>query len=155
MLPFKKALLGGAGLAASFCLFQAGQATASAQSISADDWAAMIQAVQQTTPTAPELLPVTGAFYSAQFRFWPPMPTDVNQVPAWSLGDGIWLLADQNLDYDQIAADSALLSAGAGSPFSMMASSLVSSYSYGNPVYLTNLVVTFGSQPMAASMSMA
>ena len=40
-----------------------------------------------------------GTFYSAQNTNYPPMPVNLYQLPAWDLGDGIYLLDDTNVDY--------------------------------------------------------
>lgn len=73
-----------------------------------DDLAVMIQAVEATTPAPASSVPrkgLAGTFYSAQHapgtRFaWPPLPANVNQFPVWNLGDGLYLLADENYSYD-------------------------------------------------------
>ncbi len=71
------------------------QTTAKAvQSVSADDMAVMLQAVEATTPVAAESVPPYGTFYSASHANWAPLPANVNSVPAWNLGDGVWLLDD-------------------------------------------------------------
>ncbi len=71
------------------------QTTAKAvQAVSAEDMAVMLQAVEATTPVAAESVPLYGTFYSALHANWVPLPANINNVPAWSLGDGIWLLDD-------------------------------------------------------------
>ncbi|MGA3285310.1 MAG: hypothetical protein ABSD57_12745, partial [Verrucomicrobiota bacterium] len=69
------------------------------QAVSADDLNVMLEAVEQTTPTAAESAPQSGTFYSVQNPKWPPLPGNINNLPAWDLGNGIWLLADQDFDY--------------------------------------------------------
>jgi hypothetical protein len=74
-----------------------------------DDLATMIQAVELTTPMAADLVS-DGTFWSAQHNQssaepWPPFPGDVNHLPAWNLGDNIWLLDDANVDYEAIRVE--------------------------------------------------
>lgn len=71
----------------------------SMQSVSAEDLAVMLQAVEATTPGPAESAPRGGNFYSAQFPSWPPLPCDINNVPVWNLGDGNYLLDDRDVDY--------------------------------------------------------
>ena len=69
----------------------------------ADDLSTMVQAVETTTPAPASSLPYdgrVGTFYSAQFLSWPPLPGNINQLPVWCLGDNIYLLADENFDYN-------------------------------------------------------
>src|SRR5208283_451953 len=78
------------------------QTTAKAvQSVSADDMNVMLQAVEETTPQAAESVPKSGTFYSAQFPNWPPLPCNINNVPVWNLGDGVFLLSDLDVNYSQ------------------------------------------------------
>lgn len=82
------------------------------------------------------------------------MPGNLQGVDVWSLGDGVYLLNDTNVDYTQLAAEAeaARMLAAPRMRMSMMAMNLSSSYAYGNPVYLTNLVVSAGgAAPMTAS----
>jgi len=80
--------------------FVRGQTTAKAvQSVSAEDMAVMLQAVEATTPLPAESAPKSGTFYSAQCPNWPPLPGNVNNAPAWNLGDGVFLLDDLTTDY--------------------------------------------------------
>jgi hypothetical protein len=80
-------------------LFQAVSTNVNWQAVSADDLEVMLEAVEQATPTAAEALPKNGTFYSVQNQNWPPLPGNMNNLPAWGLGNGIWLLADQDFDY--------------------------------------------------------
>jgi alpha-tubulin suppressor-like RCC1 family protein len=129
----------------------------SSQASSLSDWEVMLQAIEQTTIIPPSSLPqggTVGTFWSAQNPIWPPLPSDVLGLDVWSLGDGSYVLNDTNVDYTAFASgESTAFSPGMA--MSMMASSLASSYAYANPVYLTNLTVSFGSQPMSASVSVA
>jgi hypothetical protein len=124
-----------------------------------DAYQAMLEAVESTTPLAATAAPTGGNFYSAQHgENWPPFPANWFNVPFWDLGGGFYLLQDQSVDYAALQAEAEALSEAASiSRASMMASSLLSSsYAYGNPVYLTNLVVSgSGSSPMAMSFSVA
>ena len=91
------------------------QTTISGQSLdsaSADDWAVILQAVEATTPVAAESVPrdatLYSAFYSSQFPDYPPLPGNINNIPAWNLGDGVWLLDDLDFNY-QAQAQSPLM----------------------------------------------
>ena len=56
----------------------------------------MVEAVVQTTPTPAADVPTDGRYYSAKTPDGPPMPGSMN-LPAWNLGDNVWLLDDLNL----------------------------------------------------------
>jgi hypothetical protein len=131
---------------AAFNFLHAQEAATPDQSVRAlTDMDVMLQALEQTTPTPALQLPAdTHGFYSAQNPDWPPMPGDFLGLPAWPLGDGLFVLDDTNINYVEIQAENeaAEALAAALSPrkrMSMMASSLATSYAYGNPVYLTNM----------------
>src|ERR1035438_5600035 len=132
-----------AGISALLLSFSHVQQTSAATS---DAYQAMLEAVESTTPQPATAAPKGGNFYSAQHgENWPPLPADWLNVPFWDLGGGFYLLSDHNFDYAALQAEAeaeALLEAAAIRS-SMMASSLLnSSYAYGNPVYLTNFVVS-------------
>jgi hypothetical protein len=109
-----------------------------------------------------------GTFWSAQhpqgsLGAWPPLPANFYGLSVWPLGDGQFVLDDRQVDYVAIQAaydQAAKLDAAAtlkttrltASPLTL-AMNLASSVAYGNPVYLTNLVVTAG--PMTASFEIA
>src|SRR5581483_3284549 len=66
-----------------------------------------LQTLEQTTPVPPDSVPPLGSFWSAQFPpgtpgVLPPLPGNLNHLPAWDLGNGNWLLADQNFDYSAL-----------------------------------------------------
>jgi hypothetical protein len=68
------------------------------------DLEAALEAIQSTPPTPASQLPEGGTFYSAQHPFdWPPLPGNVHELPAWALGDGIFLLDDADMDYEALA----------------------------------------------------
>lgn len=128
------------------------------------DLEVMLQALEATTPTPAESLPFSGTFWSAQHApgsamAWPPLPGNILGLAAWSLGNGVYLLNDTNVDYDELRAEreAAAALAAASAPrmrTSMMASSLSSSYAYSNPVYLTNMAaIPSGSGNVTASLS--
>ena len=50
--------------------------------------------IEATAPTPANLLPVVGTFYSAHNIDLPPTPGNFFSLPAWSVGDGIYLLDD-------------------------------------------------------------
>jgi hypothetical protein len=72
---------------------------------SASDAQVILQAIELTTPTPAGQVPVAGTFYSAQHSPissspWPPFPGNPNDLGAWSLGDGDWILDDLSFDYN-------------------------------------------------------
>src|ERR1022692_2279352 len=156
------------GIFAVFTLMLRAQETATPdQSIqSMTDLDVMLQALESVTPTPAASLPMSGTFWSAQHapgsrNEWPPLPGNMLGLPAWSLGDGVFLLDDTNVDYDEIAAENEAAAELAASlaprtRMSMMMSSLASSYAYGNPVYLTNMAASFAYDgSMTANFSIA
>jgi hypothetical protein len=158
MKPIRNLLLV-AGISASLLSFGRAQPTPTAPP--ADDFQTLMQAVEATPPQPATAAPRSGNFYSAQQGgSGPPLPSNFLNLPFWDLGNRAYLLADQNVDYAELQAEAdaaAALAAGPSRGFSTMASSrLDSSAAYGNPVYLTNLVVSSsGSQPMGVSFSVA
>ncbi len=49
-------------------------------------------------------LPGGGTLFSAQHPFdWPPLPGNVYALPAWPLGEGVFLLDDTQLDYGALS----------------------------------------------------
>jgi hypothetical protein len=115
MNPLTRTLLGAAILAASLYFAQAQDTNTP---ISEADLEAMLQALEQTPPTPASSLPDTGTFWSAQHApgtsdEWPPLPVDALSLDAWSLGDGIYLLDDTNVDYDELAAQASTNAASA------------------------------------------
>jgi len=99
------------GLAASLHFLYAQEVTNPVQggAVSQDvnslsDMQVMLQAVEMMPAVSADSLPRFGTFYSAQHapgtrQAWPPMPSNARQVPVWDLGDGIYLMADQEVDY--------------------------------------------------------
>jgi len=59
--------------------------------------------LQFTSPTPASQLSTIGTFYSAQHPDWPPFPANVHDLPAWDLGNGCFLLADADFDYEAFA----------------------------------------------------
>jgi len=61
------------------------------------DLSAQLQAVEQTTPAPAAAVPASGQFYPASLAnrgiFAPIFPPGMG-LPAWSLGDGVWLVND-------------------------------------------------------------
>ena len=70
---------------------------------------AALQAIEATTPVSADAAPQVGNFYSAQFsrqrRRMPPLPADILGLNVWSLGDGMFLLDDRNVDYATLSDD--------------------------------------------------
>lgn len=128
----------------------------------------------QIEPVAAEKVPGIGTFWSIQRTNLPPLPFNpFPQLSVYYLGYGnSYLVDDSEVDYEAIRKqreeertlrrlewEAGLLSAEEywateGSSAAMMMSSLMSSYSYGNGVYLVDLVATnSGVQPVVASFS--
>ena len=139
---------------------------------SATDVQAMMETLETVAPVPFDSLPrnrfnnvSSSGFWSVQHlpgskSPWPPLPGNFWGLDVWPLGDGVFILDDRNVDYVALqAAMEAAAALDSPSPLmrsSMMMSSLSSSYAYGNPVYLTNLVVSAaGYQPMTASFDLA
>lgn len=131
---------------------------------SMSDLQVMLQAIESVPPIPAASVPKVGTFYSAQHPpgsrlSWPPLPGNDNQLPVWNLGDGVYLLDDRNVDYDELQAETDLAAALNPSPMmrtSLLAGGLASSYAYGNPVYLTNMAaLSAGDGNVTASFSIA
>ena len=73
---------------------------------SASDLEVELKAVE-SLPTIPATAaPQEGTFWSAQHApgsgsEWPPMPGNIRNVPVWDMGDGIYLLDDMTVNYNQ------------------------------------------------------
>jgi hypothetical protein len=102
----------GAGLFVSLNLLHA----TSLRTAVSTDLAVMAAVVEQTTPTPAEEVPPVGVFYSAQNPDNPPYPCNVNALPAWNLGNGMWLLDDLDADLATHAMMSRATSMGVPSP---------------------------------------
>lgn len=100
------------GLVGLLNFIQAAGTIKPVQLVSADDMAVMLQAVEQTTPTPAESVPLGATLYSAQNPKWPPYPGNINNLPAWNLGDNVFLMDD--LDFDYTAASMRVQSLAAG-----------------------------------------
>jgi hypothetical protein len=120
---------------------------------SADDLTAMLELLQSTPSVPLASLPknrfggvAASGFFSLRQPDFPPFPADIYGVNVWVLGNGSVILDDREVDYAALAAEAekrAALEAAAdagGAQLRMMSSSLLNSY--GNSVYLTNLVAT-------------
>jgi len=73
----------------------------------------MEEVIETTTPVAASELPDGGTFWSAQHSPastspWPPLPSSFG-LPAWPLGDGIFLLDDTNVDYEALAQSASVV----------------------------------------------
>jgi hypothetical protein len=71
--------------------------TASVNSMS--DTEVMLQAIESVPPSPASTVQRGGTFYSAKHApgtrlAWPPLPGNMNQLPVWNLGDGVYLLDD-------------------------------------------------------------
>ncbi len=69
----------------------------------------MLQAIEETTPLTAESVPRGAMFWSAQYINYPPLPSNINNLPAWNLGGGNWLLADQDFDYAALEQQNAAM----------------------------------------------
>jgi len=98
------------GLACVFSmnLACAQQATTNTDISSLSDLDLMVEAVESTTPVPASELPYCGNYYSAQhYSDWPPLPGNVRGLPAWPLGNDVFLLDDTNVDYAELAQSQA------------------------------------------------
>ena len=115
----------------------------------------MLEVLQAAPPASFASLPKNGlgqvtanGFWSLQNPYWPPLPSDINALDAWPLGNGSFILDDRNVDYAALqgAEEEQVAQSASASPkmrMSMMMSSLSTAYAYGNPVYLTNMAACF------------
>jgi hypothetical protein len=89
--------------------------SASAQDATPSDFDVELQALEATTPIPASQLPESGTFWSAQHATdWPPLPSGFLNVPAWPLGDDVFVLDDLNINYSELAqaAQSKIASSG-------------------------------------------
>ena len=89
-------------LHAQTTLVQSGAVAQDVNSMS--DTEVLLQAIESVPPAPAASAPRAGTFFSAQHApgtrlAWPPLPGNARQVPVWNLGDGVYLLADLNVDY--------------------------------------------------------
>ncbi len=160
MNAFKRVLLICAGLVLSFNLLHAQQTELSNFNSSPDslsDLQTMLEAIESVPPVPFEATSKQqrfGTFWSAQHppgshNSWPPLPSNNLGLPVWPIGDSQFILDDRSVRYDELQAEAeweAKLEAAAslnsgGTQMRMMSSSL-SSYAYGNSVYLTNMTAS-------------
>jgi hypothetical protein len=114
----KKTQMGSAGIAfvlAITSILHAQATTAFVPSTSAANLNSMLQAVETATPQAAESVPSVGTFWSAQNPKWPPLPCNINNLDAWNLGNGVYMLDDFDFDY-QAQAQSRAMATGVPSP---------------------------------------
>ena len=162
MKTFNRLLVFGLGIFLATNLLHAQQADFASIHVSLEsptEVKTMLEALTLVEPVPFDTLPrnkrnqvISSGFWSMQNPSWPPLPSNFYTLSVWPLGDGTFVLDDRQVDYAAIQAEAKLEAAAAlnsgGSQMRMMMSSL-SSYAYGNPVCLTNLVVT--TAPMTAS----
>ena len=108
------------GLVAALNFLHAQEAAMPDQSIqTATATDAMLQAAE-SLPTIPATdAPQAGTFWSAQHApgtgsEWPPMPTNIRNVPLWDLGDGVYLLDDLQVNYSQPVKSKTTVRSGGG-----------------------------------------
>lgn len=143
----------------------------------AQPWARIVADNNLTIQSVPAYkVPLRGTFWSIQRTNYAPLPFNpFPDLPVYYLGyRNSYVVDDTSVDYaaiyqkreeDRLVRElewkAGLISdeeyfALEGGGSSMMMRSLSSSFAYGNPVYLTNIVATNGiSQPMTASFSIA
>ena len=100
------------GIIALVSLVHAQTTTISIQALhsaSADDLAVMLQAIEETTPLPADSVTPWGTFWSVQHLNWPPLPGNINNVPAWDLGGDVYLLDDLGVDYVELQRESAAM----------------------------------------------
>ena len=77
---------------------------------SVSDLEVMLLAVESVPPAPASSASRFGTFYSAQHApgtrsQWPPLPANTRQVPVWNLGDGVYLIDDRQVNYEEIEAE--------------------------------------------------
>ena len=148
-------------------ILPAQEAAAQDQSVQAlADLDVMLQALEATTPVPANSLPQTGNFWSAQHapgsrEAWPPLPGNMLGLEAWPLGNGVYLLNDTNVNYEELRAENEVLMAAQaalskkklprGGGKSPMFSSI--NNSGGTPVYITNFVAVPTNGSMTVTFS--
>ena len=110
---------------------------------SASDLQVMLQAIESVPPAPAITAPRRGTFYSAQHApgtrlAWPPLPGNINGLPVWNLGDGVYLLDDLQENYALPLMSSSM--AGGISPPGGGGGGGTNNYEYTftPPVYTTN-----------------
>jgi hypothetical protein len=93
MKTFRQVLIG-IGLFAAINLLSAAPLRQTAAPPDTGNLSALVATLAQTEPTPAAEVPPVGNFYSAQNPGGPPLPLNVSQLPAWNLGDNVWLLDD-------------------------------------------------------------
>ena len=125
----------------------------------ASDLQVMLEALATVEPVTFDSQPknrrgqvMSVSFMSMQHPEWPPLPGNFYGLDVWPLGEGHFVLDDRKVDYAALEAAARLEEAASlnYTPQLRMMSSSLASYAYGNPVYLTNLVVTSSSGLTAA-----
>ena len=162
MKTFKVIFVFGMGLLLSFNPLHAQLAAASAHKDSLDraaDLSVMLEALATVEPVTFDSQPknrrgqvASVGFLSMQHPEWPLLPGNIFKLDVWPLGEGHFVLDDRKVDYAALEAAARLEEAASlnYAPQMRMMSSSLASYAYGNPVYLTNLVVTSSSGMTAA-----
>ena len=139
-------------LSSRFLLAQPAAAVAVKDSLDrASDLSVMLEALATVEPVTFDSLPknrrgqvASVGFVSMQHPEWPLLPGNIFKLDVWPLGEGHFVLDDRKVDYAALEAAARLEEAASinYAPQMRMMSSSLASYAYGNPVYLTNLVVT-------------
>jgi hypothetical protein len=90
----KSRLLLSAGVLTSLCFATALRAQSPPAT---NDYDALVQALETTTPLPASDAPRFGSFYTIQHgEAWPPLPADIMNVPFWDLGGGFYILDTRN-----------------------------------------------------------
>ena len=114
------------------------------------DFEVMLQALLATTPHPAADAPEGGTFYTIQhIADWPPLPTDIVNLPFWDLGDNFYLLDDREYVWETAEAE-----ADGGGMMTMTSANSSSSY-YGSPVYFANFSATPSGSGMTISFSLS
>jgi len=84
---------------------------------SMSDLQVILQVVEMMPMVSADSLPRFGTFYSAQHspgspQPWPPLPGNPNGLPVWNLGDGVYLLNDEQVDYSMPLISSRMAGGG-------------------------------------------
>ena len=143
-------------LAASLAFLHAQTTRVQSGAVSQDvnslsDTEVLLQAIESVPPAPAASAPRAATFFSAQHApgtrlAWPPLPANARQVPVWNLGDGVYLLADLNVDYSlpvsvRLAGGGMAAMDDSGGPvpgYGGGGSTNDYEYSFTRPVYSTN-----------------
>lgn len=79
-------------------------AAAPVEEVAVDD--AVPESLRAVPQVEADAVPTTGTFQSGQHADdWPPLPANLNNLPCWDLGGGIFLVNDFSFDYETVSVE--------------------------------------------------